>query len=319
MRKITESQVELIDAVIAEKATGGLTPAILEKDIHVTEALHTLFSIQYPHIDLIFCGGTSLSKAHGIIERMSEDIDLKVKLSSEHRMSRSAEKNHLRNFKHQLIEQMIKAGFEQTHTGPEAHNENKYVATTWQYESCYSGDVSLRPHLRLEYTVRTPAFPVSSVLIGSLVDQLAEQEGTKLPITCIAIEETLAEKVLSFLRRYAQHRSGAGQQPWDTALVRHIYDVFCIVQAVPHSVEKAKNHFADLVKFDTNEFSLHTTFTKNPKACMFTALEAVETDAQTRTEYQTRLMPLIYGKTQPGFADAFQVFKTSSNALLATL
>jgi hypothetical protein len=55
-RTISAQQTELIDAVIAEKATGGLSAAILEKDIHVTDALHALFSIRFEHIDFAFCG-----------------------------------------------------------------------------------------------------------------------------------------------------------------------------------------------------------------------------------------------------------------------
>lgn len=78
IRKIAEHHEGLIDAVIAERDVGGLTAAILEKDIHVTEALHALFRIDHPRVGFVFCGGTSLSKAYGLIERMSEDVDLKV-------------------------------------------------------------------------------------------------------------------------------------------------------------------------------------------------------------------------------------------------
>jgi hypothetical protein len=39
------------------------------------------------------------------------------------------------------------------------------------------------------------------------------------------LEETLAEKVLSFLRRHAQHRSGNMEQEWDEALVLQIASV----------------------------------------------------------------------------------------------
>ena len=45
---------------------------------------------------------------------------------------------------------------------------------------------------------------------------------------CVAVEETLAEKVISFLRRHAEHRAGV-REKWDQALVRHIYDTYCIV------------------------------------------------------------------------------------------
>lgn len=46
MKKITPRQRELVDAVIAEKNIGGLTAAILEKDIHVTDALHALCAMR---------------------------------------------------------------------------------------------------------------------------------------------------------------------------------------------------------------------------------------------------------------------------------
>jgi predicted nucleotidyltransferase component of viral defense system len=82
MKKIGLQQRELVDAVIAERDVGGLTAAIIEKDIHVTDALHALDAVCNQHASLVFCGGTSLSKAYAIIERMSEDIDLKVVLSN---------------------------------------------------------------------------------------------------------------------------------------------------------------------------------------------------------------------------------------------
>jgi hypothetical protein len=53
----------------------GISPEIVEKDFWVCWTLRQLFELQdIPH--LIFKGGTSLSKAFGIIKRFSEDIDL---------------------------------------------------------------------------------------------------------------------------------------------------------------------------------------------------------------------------------------------------
>jgi len=54
----------------------GMTPAVVEKDFWVTWVLDCLF--QHPELaqQLRFKGGTSLSKAYGLIERFSEDIDL---------------------------------------------------------------------------------------------------------------------------------------------------------------------------------------------------------------------------------------------------
>ena len=53
----------------------GRPPHLLEKDVWVVWALDTLFNS--PAGDhLVFKGGTSLSKAYGIIQRFSEDVDL---------------------------------------------------------------------------------------------------------------------------------------------------------------------------------------------------------------------------------------------------
>lgn len=50
--------------------------AIIEKDFWVCWVLNALFTDEQWKDQLVFKGGTSLSKAHGIIERFSEDIDL---------------------------------------------------------------------------------------------------------------------------------------------------------------------------------------------------------------------------------------------------
>ncbi|HHE07943.1 MAG TPA: hypothetical protein ENL01_03475 [Chlorobaculum parvum] len=62
MRTITTDERQLILDVTGE----GLTPlpaAALEKDVFVTEVLQRLTDIDAEGIQLIFCGGTCLSKA----------------------------------------------------------------------------------------------------------------------------------------------------------------------------------------------------------------------------------------------------------------
>lgn len=52
----------------------GLTPAFIEKDYYVTEALRLIARSQGPKA--IFKGGTSLSKGWNLIQRFSEDVDI---------------------------------------------------------------------------------------------------------------------------------------------------------------------------------------------------------------------------------------------------
>jgi hypothetical protein len=58
----------------AEKRS--FSTVIVEKDFWVCWTLKRLFSLPDPPAGLIFKGGTSLSKAWGIIDRFSEDVDL---------------------------------------------------------------------------------------------------------------------------------------------------------------------------------------------------------------------------------------------------
>ena len=54
----------------------GMNPAIVEKDFWVCWILKHLFAEPAPKEQMVFKGGTSLSKVFGLIERFSEDIDL---------------------------------------------------------------------------------------------------------------------------------------------------------------------------------------------------------------------------------------------------
>lgn len=56
----------------------GLSSIIIEKDFWVVWTLKRLFSHAEISSNLIFKGGTSLSKGFGLIHRFSEDIDLSI-------------------------------------------------------------------------------------------------------------------------------------------------------------------------------------------------------------------------------------------------
>jgi hypothetical protein len=60
-------------SIVAERR--GVAEALVEKDYWVT---HTLWALQDGGLELHFKGGTSLSKGFGLIERFSEDLDVKI-------------------------------------------------------------------------------------------------------------------------------------------------------------------------------------------------------------------------------------------------
>ena len=79
MKKITSlSRKEREEYFTEAAARKGVQPIIIEKDFWVCWTLKRLYEIKELKDNITFKGGTSLSKAYGIIERFSEDIDLTI-------------------------------------------------------------------------------------------------------------------------------------------------------------------------------------------------------------------------------------------------
>ena len=237
MKTITAREHDLILDVRNEGLT-SLPPGIFEKDLLITEVLRTVVAVDSNGIGLVFCGGTCLSKAHGLIERMSEDIDFKLVLPQG--LSRSARSRLLSQFKKRLAAVLVDAGFAVPANEIIARDENSYVSLNLHYESRFAPVASLRSEIKVELNARPPVLPTARLPIASMLDVLVQAPKTDLQVECISVEETLAEKVLSFLRRTAEARAGRNRADYDDRLVRHLYDVRAIAQgrvglALPHA------------------------------------------------------------------------------------
>jgi len=322
MRTLSAERRELIEALLAEADIGGVTAGLLEKDEHLTAALQAVFNLNFEHASLVFCGGTSLSKAHGLIERMSEDAVIKIVLSPD---AAHWSQNQLRRYLgDEVIGQIIKTlglgGFVEDQEFRRSLNNNRYSQSHWAYQRAYDGIAALRPHLQLELVARKPVRPTEIAQIGTLADKFAGRIGTTFSVPVSSVAETLAEKVLSFLRRFAQHRSGQMQQKWDTALVRHIYDAHCIVSKKPEVLDDSVFAFVALTAGDVDQFGYQdAAFAADPKTVLSTALYEIGNDQQTRREYHDVLLPLVYGKEQFSFEEAWSSFGAIAKRLVNTL
>jgi len=70
--------ITLQDLLEVQEYFGLPRAALVEKDSHVVQALAAIIAIDKTRFRLVFGGGTALSRAHRIIRRMSEDIDLRI-------------------------------------------------------------------------------------------------------------------------------------------------------------------------------------------------------------------------------------------------
>lgn len=316
MKTITAREHELILSVVGEGLT-ALAEAVIEKDLLITEVLRTAVAVKSDGIQLVFCGGTCLSKAHGLIERMSEDIDFKLVLPQG--LSRSARSRSLSLFKKRLAAALMDAGFAVPADQIIAQDENSYVSLNLHYESRFAPVASLRPEIKVELNARPPVLPTAPLPIASMLDVLIQAPKTDLRVECVGVEETLAEKVLSFLRRTAQARAGRNRADHDDRLVRHLYDVRAIVRgrvglALPHK------HFAAMVTGDAVQYrNQYPEFAQNPVAQMRVVLDALhhEADAFER-DYLQFVDELVFGE-QVTFTEARAVFIELAESLIGQL
>lgn len=316
MKTITAREHELIISVMGEGLT-ALAEAVIEKDLLITEVLRTVVAVDSDGIQLVFCGGTCLSKAHGLIERMSEDIDFKLVLPQG--LSRSARSRLLSQFKKRLAAALMEAGFAVPADEIIARDENSYVSLNLHYESRFAPVASLRSEIKLELNARPPVLPTAPLPIASMLDVLIQAPRTDFHVECIGVEETLAEKVLSFLRRTAEARAGRNRADYDDRLVRHLYDVRAIARgreglALPHE------HFAVMVTGDGVQYrNQYPEFEQDPVGQMRVVLDALhhEADAFER-DYLRFVDELVFGEPVT-FAEVRAVFMELAESLIGQL
>ena len=75
--KFHENKELFQEAVLATSQMMGIPEIYIEKDYWVTFALYRIFHSEMAK-EVVFKGGTALSKCHKLIERFSEDIDVVV-------------------------------------------------------------------------------------------------------------------------------------------------------------------------------------------------------------------------------------------------
>ena len=114
---------EIIETVAAEEHRAT---QMVEKD---TIQSMILFELSKSEVPFVFKGGTSLSKAYGLIDRFSEDIDLSM-----NRKPTESEKKKTKTIITEIGERM---GFKLANLNDiqSKHSYNKYVL---EYESLFS-------------------------------------------------------------------------------------------------------------------------------------------------------------------------------------
>ena len=189
MRVLAKDRADLIEALVAEVDLGRVTAGLLEKDEHLTDALRAVFALEFEHVGLVLCGGRSLAKAHGLIERMSEDADIKVVLTESGRqLSRTKLRSYLGDeVRIRVGRALSDIGLVEEPDKAVTFNEYRYLHSQWMYRRSYPVTAGLRPNLHLELTQRTSVLPIEHTSLCALADRSAGQAGSPFSVSTISL------------------------------------------------------------------------------------------------------------------------------------
>lgn len=280
----------LQDLLEVQAHFGLPSAALVEKDWHVVQALAALARTDTTPFRLVFGGGTSLSRAHRLIGRMSEDIDLKIIGDPEPKRA------ELRQLREILTRALLAAGFRFDPQNPayrDSRNESRYTIFRLPYEPLLKGAGALRPEIQIEVAVwplRVPAVerPVIS-FVAEAFGHPAEVPG----LACVAVTQTAAEKFVALTRRVAAERVTSPEER-DTTLVRHIYDLHILR---PHYDPVEVAALAQtIMPHDAQVFGRqYPPYRDNPLAETRQALMALQTDPHYATSYAAFHRDMVYG------------------------
>lgn len=198
---------------------------IIEKDYYVTITLKLLAD----KLDnMVFKGGTSLTKCYHLLDRFSEDIDI----------SYTAESGNLGEAGKRQLKKAIVATMEELDfniTNLEATKSRRdYNCYRAEYPSIYEQSNILKPELVVETYVALLPFPTTKRMVDNYIyrflskinrmDLAEAYDLMPFEIKTQTIERTLADKVFALCDYFMQ-----GQLERHS---RHLYDIYKIVNSM---------------------------------------------------------------------------------------
>ena len=200
----------------------GVKAEIVEKDYFVTLFLKRIAAVMP---DIVFKGGTSLSKCYHIIKRFSEDIDLNVQ--SEKKPSESKR----RQLKANITQIISDLEFELTNADSikSRRDYNRYII---DYPSSLSA-AYLKEQLIVETAIYQRAYPTKLMSADSLIYQYLHENGygdfikqynlEPFTLNVQTAERTMIDKMYALADYYLLNT---------TEHSRHIYDIYKLSEIV---------------------------------------------------------------------------------------
>lgn len=258
----------------------SLDATFVAKDYFIFLALKLISSA---NPDVVFKGGTCLSKCHKAIDRFSEDVDLGMEVQH-------ATEGQRKKMKSCVVDSIGNMGLkienlEETRSRREF---NRYKVALPPVPSGLQSDT-----LIIETAVMTPAAPSVTASVDSYIYQLCAQEGFDDVISQYAlepftmkvnsIERTFADKVFAICDYYL-----SGEVP--SRQSRHIYDLYKLLALV-----KLDQEMADLmVRVRLQRKNLFGCHSASDRISLSKTLREITSLHPYKTDYENITARLLY-------------------------
>lgn len=145
----------------------SLEETMVEKDVVQSMLLCKISSSSLP---LVFKGGTSLSKAYGLIKRFSEDIDLSA--------SRKLTASEKRKTKEVILEAAESCGLDLINPD-HVKSRHDYNLYDFEYESLFN---TVKGEILLETSFYQTSYPVEMHEVAGYISCFCRERGIRIPI-----------------------------------------------------------------------------------------------------------------------------------------
>lgn len=284
--------------VLLTSNTKKIDATIIRQDYFVSLLLQNLVK----HIpDIIFKGGTSLSKCFGVISRYSEDIDLNY--LKEGKFTDSSRKS----VAYGIVDAINASPF--TYSNPEELQSGKNM-NTYMVTVPYAN--TLTENIKVESFLASKSYPTEKKEVSCyIVDLLKSLDKTDIieqydlapfEINVQSLVRTVIDKVFAICDYYESKTS--------TRNSRHIYDLFKTVPAVTFD----DNYFAlvEQVRIERKSQTINVSAQDGYK--VFETIVKIRQENFYKSDYNRVTMALIFDRIS--YEKAASVLNTISNAYM---
>ena len=293
--------------------------AHVEKDYWVTRVLKRLHESDYSEA-VVFKGGTSLSKAHRLIERFSEDVDLALKRDDG--LSDSRRRALIKSIEHEITRDLQ---YRPDHPEESKHGRFRKTAHTFpmRTDAAELGQVS--DALLIEINSFANPEPSSAMPIATLIhDFLIDASRTDLvrryeldpfSIHVMCVERTLCEKLMGLVR--AGYEANPAEE--FRRRIRHFYDLVMIMRVNRYQEFVASDAFVDLMtavrESDRDSMPGADAWLAPPLSNATIVADAENLWSQVRPVFRGGFKAMVYGDSLPDDAEVLACLASIGSSL----